>query len=162
MEPQSYFEHLRNGLEGHTISMTRLAANSLLIYVECEPGDKTGVTIWFEPTWHFAGPEGVLVGSRQAQMDDNPGDDEAFFRVAEPLRLLEAKLIQSVIVEPITNDLHVRVDSGYWIKTFASDPNDDESWHIRENSNADVLKGFPKGLAIESRDTEQIVEPERR
>jgi hypothetical protein len=156
MEPQSYVEHLRNGLEGHRISFMRLAANSLLIYVECEPGDKQGVTIWFEPTWHFAGPGGVLVGSRQAQMDDNPGDEEAFDRVAEPLRVLEGKLIQSVVIEPITYDLHVRIDVGYWIKTFVSDPNDDESWHIRENASGRILKGFPKGLAVESRATEQI------
>jgi hypothetical protein len=160
MEPRSYFDRLRNGLEGHTISMTRLAANSLLIYVECEPGDKQGVTIWFEPAWHFAGPGGVLVGSRQAQMDDEPDDTEAFYRVAEPLRVLEGKLIESVIIEPIMHDLQVRVDDGYWIKTFASDPNDDESWYIKHNASGRFLKGFPKGLAVESRDTEQIVEPE--
>src|SRR5215472_3257067 len=145
MEPKTYFEHLRWWPRGSYISVTRLAANSLLIYVECEPGDKQGVTIWFEPTWHFAGPEGVLVGSRQAQMDDNPDDDEDFYRVAEPLRVLEGKTIQSVVIEPITHDLHVRIEDAYWVKTFASDPNDDESWHIRENCNAGILKGFPKG-----------------
>ena len=70
MEAETYFNHLRANLVNHKVSYTRLAANSLLIYVECEPGDKKGVTIWFEPTWHFCGVEGVLIGSRQAQMDD--------------------------------------------------------------------------------------------
>lgn len=150
MGPEAYFEYLRDNLEGHQITFTRLATNSLLIYVECEPGDKQGVTMWFEPTWHFAGPSGVLIGSRQAQMDDNPDDEVAFARVAEPLDLLQGKLIQAVVIESITYDLHVRIEGGFWIKTFASDPTDDESWHIRENANLRLLKGCPAGLAVES------------
>jgi len=148
MEAETYFEHLRAMLVNHKVSFTRLAANSLIVYVECEPGDKKGVTIWFEPTWHFCGVEGVLIGSRQAQMDDEPENEEAFYRVAEPLRMLEGRKIESVVIEPRTFDLHVYVEGGYWIKTFVSDPTDDESWHIRENATGKMLKGFAKGLAI--------------
>ena len=149
MEAKEYLEHLRGRLEGHIVSSTRLAANSLLIYVECRPGDKKGVTIWFEPTWHFCGAEGVLLGSRQAQMDDEPEDEEAFYRLAEPLRVLEGKKIESVVVEPRTFDLHLFFERDYWVKTFVADPTDEQSWHIRENATAQRLKGSPKGIAIE-------------
>lgn len=149
MGATEYLEHLRGSLEGHVVEYTRLAANSLLIYVECEPGDKKGVTIWFEPTWHLCGAEGVLLGSRQAQMDDESEDDEAFHRLAEPLRVLEGKKIESVVVEPRTFDLHMFFEGDYWIKTFVADSTDEESWHMRENATGQRLKGFPKGLAVE-------------
>jgi hypothetical protein len=149
MEAKEYLEHLRGSLEGHVVEYTRLAANSLLIYVECEPGDKKGITIWFEPTWHLCGAEGVLLGSRQAQMDDAPEDEEAFHRVVEPLRVLEGKKLESVVVEPRTFDLHLFIEGDYWVKTFVADPTDEESWHIRENATGQRLKGSPKGIAIE-------------
>ncbi len=118
IEADTYFKHLRANLVDHKVSYTRLAANSLLIYVECEPSDKKGSIIWFEPTWHFCGVERVLIGSRQAQMDDEPENEEAFHRVAEPLRILEGRKIESVVIEPRTFDLHMFVEGDYWIKTF--------------------------------------------
>jgi hypothetical protein len=150
MEAKEYLEHLRGRLEGRVVEYTRLAANSLLIYVECEPGDKKGITIWFEPTWHLCGVGGVLFGSRQAQMDDEPEDEEAFHLLAEPLRVLEGMKIESVVVEPRTFDLHIFFEGDYWVKTFVADPTDEESWHIQENAIGQRLKGFPKGLAVVS------------
>jgi hypothetical protein len=89
MEAKEYFEELRMRLMNHTVSYRRLAANSLLIYIDCEPGDKQGLTIWFEPTWQFCGPQVPLVGSRQAQIDDEEPDEEtALARVGAPLDAL--------------------------------------------------------------------------
>jgi hypothetical protein len=64
--------------------------------------------------------------------------------------------IQSIAIEPFTNDLDVLIEDGYWVETFACHPNDDESWHIRENATRGILKGYPKGLKIESRDIKQV------
>lgn len=149
MEAIEFFESLRPRLIGHTVSFRRLAANSLLIYIDCEPGDQQGVTIWFEPTWHFCGPEGVLVGSRQAQVADAPDADEVFARVAEPLDLLLGRAIESATIEQRTHDLSLALEGDYYIKTFVSDPTDDETWHIRDNETGKRLRGFSKGLAID-------------
>lgn len=48
-DPWSFFELLKRRIVGHRVKYRRLACDSLLLYVECEPGDEKGVTIWFEP-----------------------------------------------------------------------------------------------------------------
>jgi hypothetical protein len=45
------FENFRHELIGSRITFVRLACNSLLLYVECEPGDGCGLTFWLEPPW---------------------------------------------------------------------------------------------------------------
>jgi hypothetical protein len=146
-EPTEQFEDFASRLIGHRVSFTRLAGNSLLIYVDCEPSDNKGLTIWFEPTWHLGSPRGVLLGSRQAQVDGK----EAHSRVAEPLDQLAGKAIEKVLIEEITFDLRVVFEGGYWITTFVSDPTDDESWHITDNSSKLQLFASPAGLQIVER-----------
>ena len=148
MELIEYAEQFRQKIIGHTIAYTRLAANSLILYVDCQPGDEIGLIIWLEPTWHVKGPTGVLVGSRQAQMDDAPDDRDAFVRVAEPLSTLHNKKIVSMDIEPLTHDLHLLLEGGFWIKTFVADPTDDESWYIRDATSRMKLVGSPRKLDI--------------
>ena len=143
-----YGEQFRQNIVGHSITYTRLAANSLILYVDCQPGDEIGFVIWLEPTWHVKGPTGVLVGSRQAQMDDAPGDREAFSRVAEPLSTLHNKKIVSMGIELLTHDLHLRLEGELWIKTFVADPTDDESWHIRDAAGRMKLVGSPRKVSV--------------
>lgn len=66
MIANAYFDEVRGRLIGCEITDFKLAANSLLIYVRCYPGDATGHILWIEPTWQFRGPGAVLAGSRQA------------------------------------------------------------------------------------------------
>src|SRR5262245_18894426 len=61
-EPDDFFETLRRGLLGHAVSFRRLAGDSLLLYIECEPGDPSGITLWLEPVWHLRGPGGGAAG----------------------------------------------------------------------------------------------------
>lgn len=84
MDAEVLFTELRHLLIGRPIQFWRLAANSLLLYSDCEPGQARGYVIWGEPTWHFSAPEGVLVGSRQVHGE---GDDGAFL---EELRRIGA------------------------------------------------------------------------
>jgi hypothetical protein len=51
MDAVEQFESFRRELIGRSITFVRLACNSLLLYVECEPGDGRGLTLWLEPTW---------------------------------------------------------------------------------------------------------------
>ena len=83
------FQEHRERLIGRPVTFTRLAANSLLVYIDGEPGSGTGLTFWFEPTWHLLGPAGVLLGSRQAQTEDA----ENHSRLSDlPLKLFKRKL----------------------------------------------------------------------
>jgi hypothetical protein len=146
-ESDAFFATLRSGLLGHAVSFRRLACDSLLLYIDCEPGDLGGITIWFEPIWHVRGPGGVLLGSRQvAEASDT---EEAMAAVADgALAPLLGRRIEGVVVDSLTFDLGVSFEGSYGVFTFVADATADQSWHIRENATGDRLKGSPRGLAV--------------
>jgi hypothetical protein len=146
--PDTFFEKLRSGLLGNRVSFRRLACDTLLLYVGCEPGDRKGITIWFDPIWHLRGPGGVLLGSMQvAEASDS---EEAMAAVAdEPMAPLLGRLIEGVAIDPMTFDLSVGFEGGYCVCTFAAHAKTDESWHIRENATGARLKGSPMGLTVQ-------------
>jgi hypothetical protein len=145
-EPERFLDHLRLRLVGHRLSFRRLACDVLLLYVECEPGDGKGVTIWLDPIWRLRGPQGVLVGSPQAT--DAMHSEEGLAAVSALLGDLQERAIERVDVQPLTFDLRVMLEGGYCLETFAVDQTVDESWHIRENTTGNRLKGSPNGLSI--------------
>ena len=63
------------------------------------------------------------------------------------------KQIERISVENLSGDIDVRFSGGYWVKTFASDPNDDESWYIRDRRAGLIIRGSPKGLRLDVRDS---------
>ena len=133
MDGDALFSELRCSLIGRKVTFTRLAANSLILYVDCQPGDKQGYTIWFDPTWHMSGPEGVLVGSRQAQGRGGvPASSEELRSIGAPLDKLVEKPITAVDLDPRSRDLTLVVDDMYFIKTFVADPTDEFGWYIRD------------------------------
>jgi hypothetical protein len=142
-----FFDGLKARLIGHKVTYRRLACDSLLLFIDCDPGDGTGVTLWFEPIWHYSGPNGVLVGSMLvAEASDS---EEAMAAVAdEPMALLLGRSIESVTIAPRTFDLMVTFEGDYHVTTFVSDPTSDESWHIRDNTTRLRLKGSPRGLSV--------------
>jgi len=136
MNADDLFQRFHGELIGRPITYVRLACNSLLLYVDCEPGDGQGLTLWFEPPWHVSTPAGVIAGSRQAQVQGDDGPTEAELdRVSGPIAdALLGQLITSVEVDPRSRDLLVAVANTFYVRTFVSDPEDDHLWHIRENA----------------------------
>lgn len=146
MKNPDYLKLLYQDLLSRTVTDTRLAANSLILYIDCKPGDTSGFTIWFSPTWHVKGKTGVLVGSRQVQTDEDDNEMEAFERGAKALLALHNRKILKVKIEPLTYDLHLKLDEDFWVKTFVSDPEDEESWHIHDLTNKKKIIGSPHGI----------------
>lgn len=161
MEPEAVFATLQAKLLGRAVNFRRLAANSLLLYVDCEPGDQTGVIVWFEPTWHVLGPVGVLAGSRQAQFDDAAAEEDGLAQLGAQLDVVLGQTITSLEIDPLTHDLAMTLKRGYAVKTFVSDATDEETWHIRDNATGVILYGSPRGLSVHNRRAEQTDEPER-
>jgi hypothetical protein len=148
MKPETLWDELQSKVVGHAVTFRRLAANSLLLYVDNQPGDRTGVTFWLEPTWHVRAPGSVLVGSRQAQFEDEAQEEEGLPRIGALLDVLLGREIEAVSLEPETFDLTVKLAGGYVVKTFVSNATDEESWHIRDNATGAVLYGSPGGLSV--------------
>lgn len=135
MEAGVLFTELRRLLIGRSVQFFRLAANTLLLYIDCEPGQAGGYVIWVEPTWHFSGPEGVLVGSRQAQGEGEGGASaEELRRIGAPLNRLLRFPVTRLDRDERTGDLTVEVGGDLLIRTFVSDPSDDHLWSIRDRN----------------------------
>jgi hypothetical protein len=150
-QPEHVLQDFRQRLIGHAVTFVRLAANSLLVYIDSEPGSGTGLTFWLEPTWHLLGPEGVAVGSRQAQVEDVVEHS----KLSDLTAVLSGKRVEDVSVLPLTHDLRVSFEGPYVVETFVSDPTDDESWHIRDNKTKDRLVGCSAGIRMMSSPQEE-------
>jgi hypothetical protein len=153
MSLEVFLTEFRERVVGRVVRQRRLAGNSLLVYVECEPGDHSGHTLWFEPTWHLRDQTAVLTGSRQAQHDPDASDPDAGFNVAaDAVDRLKGRTVLSLEVAPVTFDLTLHVSGGLSVSTFVSDPTTDELWHIRDNTTK--VKLIRTGAAFE------IISPE--
>ena len=141
---------LAGNLVGRKVTFVRLAANSLLVYIECEPGDEFGFTVWLDPTWHVVSPDAVLAGSRQAQVetDEHSSELEKLTVVQSLLDPLIGRAIVSVRCEPVTNDLRLSIEGGFELRAFVSDPTDDHNWHIRDNATRQSLRVSSLGFSI--------------
>jgi hypothetical protein len=133
--PETQFVGYRERIIGGVVRARRLAGNSLLVYIDAEPGDGNGLTLWLEPTWHLRDEARVLAGSRQAQHDADADDPDAGFnQTADGVNVLLGRRVTGLELEPATGDLVLTLDGGLTLRTFASDPDTDELWHIRDNA----------------------------
>jgi hypothetical protein len=147
-EPGRILEQVRGRILGSKVSYRRLASDSLLLYLDCEPGDGGGITIWFEPIWHLRGPDGVLLGSMQVAAAC--GSEDAMAAIADgPLAPLLGRYIEGVAIDTLTFDLSISLVGRYKVCTFVADATVDESWHIRENATGTRLRGSPGGLFVQ-------------
>jgi hypothetical protein len=144
---QSVFNDFVQWLIGREIQAASLFLNSLRLCVGCEFGQKAGLFLYFDPVWHLGGPKGVFVGSRQAQVEERDAHAALDLLVQELLR----KKIERVSVDALTGDIDVRFSGGFWVRTFVSDPTDDENWYIWDKQKNLVVTGSATGLQLEER-----------
>jgi hypothetical protein len=134
-------------LENMQVSFVRLAGNSLIIYLNCQPGEKdSGASVWLEPTWHFRNAKEVITGSRQAQTEDTM-EHEA---ISHKLGSMTLKRIRCVTIESGSNDLTIELDDGLSIITFVSDPTDEESWYVKYHERKVKIIGNPMEITKHS------------
>jgi len=129
-------------LLNQSVQVVRLVGNSLILYLNCHPGEKKGFSLWLEPVWNFKSDIEVITGSRQAQTED----EEEHKIVMDKLNRIINKKITEINIEAISNDLIIRFEDRYFISTFVSDPNDEESWIIRDLKTGIRLIGNPKSI----------------
>lgn len=147
IEPEVLFNTLRGQLVGHRLSFRRLACDSLLLYIDCDPGDSRGVTVWLEPVWHLRNSTRVLLGSMQVHVACDSA--EAMASIADDaLGPLIGSTVNGVAIDPVTFDLTLVFEDGRTISTFVADATTNESWHIRENESGTRLTGSPMGLSV--------------
>jgi hypothetical protein len=134
-------------LVGHRVSHSSLLLNSLRVCIDRQLQENSGFFFWFEPVWHLGNSNGVLVGSRQAQVEER----DAHAALNSLVEELVGREIERVSVEPLTNDIDVRFSDRYWIRTFVSDPTAEENWYIRDCQSDELVRGSAKGLRLADR-----------
>jgi hypothetical protein len=149
-DAQFVFHDFVRRLIGHKVSYASLFLNSLRICVDRQLKESTGLFLWFDPVWHLGSSNGVLVGSRQAQVEERNAHAALNLVVEE----LVGRQIEDVKVEALTNDLDVRFSGGYWVRTFVSDPEADENWYVRDCKSNQVVSGSSSALRLSDRTTE--------
>lgn len=143
------FAALRSKVLGRPITFRKLEDRTLLLFIDSQPGDGTGVTFCFEPAWHVRKPGRVLTGSIDAQFeDDDPEEEEGIQRLEDLLEVLQGEIVKDVAIEPETFDLTLTLSGGYLVKTFVADATDEETWRIRDNTTGSELSGSPEGLSV--------------
>ncbi|HSG38040.1 MAG TPA: hypothetical protein VLE27_00260 [Thermoanaerobaculia bacterium] len=155
MEMEPYFTTLCSQIVGLSVRNRRLAGNTLIVYVECSPGDKSGYVLCLEPTWHMCDSQGVVAGSRQAQEEEpeEPGEPTGFEMVADQIDNLVGKRIEQIDRDARTGDLTVQLEGGYLLRTFVCDPREERLWYIRDGQTKQTIHGDPKGLRVTARGT---------
>jgi hypothetical protein len=143
-DARSTFNDFVQSLSGRRVSYVSLFLNSLRVCLDRELGEKAGFFFWFEPAWQLGSPDGILVGSRQTQSETSGAHASLNMLVKDIL----GKQIEHVSIEALTNDIDVRFSGGFWIRTFVSDPTDDESWYLRDCQSGLVVTGSPKGVSV--------------
>src|SRR5262245_27533758 len=108
-DPIKLRDEMCSGIIGRTVSYQRLAANSLMLYIDSAPDERTGFMIWFEPTWRLTSASSILIGSDQ----DCSGTKEDLARIGEPLRRLLGQRVENISVDERSKDLLLVVEGEF-------------------------------------------------
>ncbi len=133
-------------LETKGVANTRVAGNTLILYLDSQPGDDNSISFWIDPPWHLCGPDSVLIGSRQMQEETT---EEELDEITRPLKHIQENDIETIEIEERTNDLIISFKNNFQIRTFAVNPEEDYSWYMTDKGNNLRVNGAPKGVTIE-------------
>lgn len=132
-------------MTGRKVDAAGLFLNSLRLSIGGGFGEKAGMFVWLDPVWHLGSARGILVGSRQAQVE-HPDTHAA---LNDTVQELVGQTLKSVSIENLTNDIDITFSGGYWVKTFVSDPADDSNWYFRYRERNISVIGSANGLRID-------------
>jgi hypothetical protein len=135
--PEKVVRKYVESLTGRCVPSAWLALNSLVVELESEQPDD--MYLWVEPTWHIRNDSGVILGSRQAQVEDKEAHAELNQVAAE----LDGRTIEHAAVDGLSHDLELHFSGGYALRTFVSDPADEEIWYIRDKSEKLAIGATP-------------------
>src|ERR1700691_1655272 len=102
-DAQTVFKDFVQWIAGRKVREASLFLNSLRVCVECEFGERTSLFLWFDPVWHLGSPKGILVGSRQAQVEERDAHAALNLLVQELL----GREVEHVSVDALTAEIDV-------------------------------------------------------
>lgn len=152
MNGDELFKRFHGELVGRPVSFVRLACDMLLLYIDCRPGDDTGLTFWLNPPWQPISTRGVIADSSRIPIVDQekPTNDDLDDITSAICGKLIDQTITEVRVDPRSFELVVTIGRAYEVKALASDLECDHMWHLRENATGMTLFSSIAGWKVRS------------
>ena len=105
-----------------------------------------------ERRWLLSTPRPARCSLQLLCDPDAENPSAGFESAAGALDVLNHRLITDLAMEDVTGDLFLSLDGGYLLRTFVSDPEGDELWHIRDNVSRSRLCRSPRALTVTAPD----------
>ena len=152
------FENLDAELQnlvGTTVSFSRVAANSLIIYFFGEPGDDDVVSVFLDPTWRFEQNGKIVLGSFDLQIDEEDFESEELYnhefeRLATLKDTLNGSTLETVTLDFESSDICLKFSGSQVVRNFANSAFDDKTWTYRNVPKNTTAYVSPLGIKLRS------------
>ena len=150
------FENLNAELQnlvGTTVSFSRVAANSLIIYFFGEPGDDTVVSVFLDPTWRFERNGKIVLGSFDLQIDEEDFESEQLYndefeRLVTLKDSLNGSTLETVTLDFESSDICLKFSDRQVVRNFANSAFDDKTWTYRNVPKKITAYVSPLGIKL--------------
>jgi hypothetical protein len=124
------------GLIHQTVTFTRIAGNSIIIYFFGEPGDDSVISVFIDPTWRYQKNGKIILGSYDLQIDEENFDskeayEDRFHHLCSLTGDLWGAELVSCTIDPESSDITMEFSGGQVVRNFANSGFEDEHWTYR-------------------------------
>ena len=152
------FENLNAELQnlvGTSVSFSRVAANSLIIYFFGEPEDDNVVSLFLDPTWRFEQNGKIVLGSFDLQIDEEDFESEQLYndefeRLATLKDSLNGSTLERVTLDFGTSDVCLKFSDRQIVRNFSNSAFDDKAWTYRNVPKKTTAYVSPLGIKLGS------------
>jgi hypothetical protein len=142
-----------NGLIHQTVTFTRIAGNSIIIYFFGEPGDDSVISVFIDPTWRYQKNGKIILGSYDLQIDEENFDskeayEERFNHLCSLTDGLWGAELVSCTIDPESSDITMEFSGGQVVRNFANSGFEDKRWTYRNLQKKLTAYVSPLGVRV--------------
>ncbi|HQY23291.1 MAG TPA: hypothetical protein PLL45_00325 [Thermoflexales bacterium] len=126
-------------LIGKSLTFKRIAANSIILYFDGEPGDDTVRSIWLEPPWRYEVSGRVVIGSsdlwlHESDFSSKEEMDAEWTRRCRLTDTVNDSPLEVVLIDSVSNDVMLRFAGGKVMRNFSNSGLHDIAWTFRDRT----------------------------
>ena len=134
-----------NRLIGKSLTFKRVAANSIILYFDGEPGDDAVRSIWLEPPWRYEIDDRVIIGSsylwlHESDFQSKEEMDSEWNRRCRMTDSVNDNPLETVSIDLVSNDMMLRFVGGKVMRNFSNSGLHDIAWTYRDRTQKLVVE----------------------
>jgi hypothetical protein len=143
-----------NDLVGKQMTYKRVAQNSIILYFDGEPGDKSVHSIWMDPPWRYEAEGRAVVDSADLNLDeaDFESKDACNAEWQRRCRMTDSANqtpLERVEIDSASHDITVRFAGGKVFRTFTTIVMDErEKWTYRDMTIPIAVDVSPRRITV--------------